>query len=290
MTDFYSSIDPEINRAILDIARAMSGNRLTVIPDSVRTAPIPASNPSPKIKANQTTNTSAIDSNGGGNRGGQADPNAGPNDPGSMRDGKSDKGVLDGLATFGMNALAFTSPMGVVNAMKGAIDPQNPSLSLRGMLADALGIGGDTGFDSPGFSPEGMAAMGFSANMDGAHGYDGESGGSSGGTFGDWGGSQGVDWGGDPDGFGGSSGTAQTGSDGGEGNSNSDGGGASASDGEGGTGWAAGGLVRGPGTGKSDSIKGQSLSNGEFVMPADVTKEFLPLLEYMRRTGKLPTL
>lgn len=316
MNNFYDVFvrDPDLNRTISTLAGQIasssfnplpsSGNPLTWMPESVLKAPPPApSTPSTKIKADQTTNTSGTDSNGGGNRGGQADPNAGPNDPGSVRDGKSDKGVLDGLATFGMNALAFTSPLGVMNAMKGALDPKNPSLSIKDAIADALGLGGGNGtFDGPGFSPESMAAMGFSANMDGARGYDGESGGwggwgtrdtswsgdpdgfggSSGGTFSDWGGSQGIGWGGDPDGFGGSSGNGSEGNQGGDtGNT----GGPGHSDGN----WAEGGLVKGPGTGTSDSVKNQNLSNGEFVMPADVTKDFLPLLEYMRVHGKLPS-
>lgn len=46
-------------------------------------------------------------------------------------------------------------------------------------------------------------------------------------------------------------------------------------------GLAEGGLVKGPGTGKSDSIPAR-LSNGEFVMPAEQTKAFLPVLEQMR--------
>lgn len=41
--------------------------------------------------------------------------------------------------------------------------------------------------------------------------------------------------------------------------------------------FASGGLVRGPGTGTSDSITAQ-LSNGEFVVNAAATKKFLPLL------------
>ena len=43
-------------------------------------------------------------------------------------------------------------------------------------------------------------------------------------------------------------------------------------------GFASGGLVSGPGTGTSDSIPAL-LSNGEFVINAKSTKEFLPLLE-----------
>jgi hypothetical protein len=44
---------------------------------------------------------------------------------------------------------------------------------------------------------------------------------------------------------------------------------------------AGGGLVRGPGTGISDSIVAR-ISNGEFVMPALATKMYLPILEAMR--------
>lgn len=46
-------------------------------------------------------------------------------------------------------------------------------------------------------------------------------------------------------------------------------------------GFASGGYVSGPGTGTSDSIPAR-LSNGEFVMPAKVTKKALPFLEALR--------
>ena len=46
-------------------------------------------------------------------------------------------------------------------------------------------------------------------------------------------------------------------------------------------GLAEGGLVKGPGTGTSDSIPAK-LSNGEFVVPAKATSAFLPVLEAMR--------
>jgi len=46
-------------------------------------------------------------------------------------------------------------------------------------------------------------------------------------------------------------------------------------------GLADGGLVKGPGTGTSDSIPAK-LSNGEFVVPAKATSAFLPVLEAMR--------
>lgn len=45
--------------------------------------------------------------------------------------------------------------------------------------------------------------------------------------------------------------------------------------------FAGGGVVRGPGTGTSDSILAR-LSNGEFVMPALATRAFRPQLEAMR--------
>jgi hypothetical protein len=48
--------------------------------------------------------------------------------------------------------------------------------------------------------------------------------------------------------------------------------------------FAEGGLVTGPGTGTSDSINAR-LSNGEFVIPAEVTKKYLPMLEALR-TGR----
>ncbi len=50
--------------------------------------------------------------------------------------------------------------------------------------------------------------------------------------------------------------------------------------------FAEGGFVSGPGTGTSDSILAR-LSNGEFVMPAAQTSQFLPMLEAMR-SGSLP--
>lgn len=49
-------------------------------------------------------------------------------------------------------------------------------------------------------------------------------------------------------------------------------------------GFAMGGLVRGPGTGQSDSIPA-NLSNGEFVMNADATRQHLPELESMNAGG-----
>ena len=45
---------------------------------------------------------------------------------------------------------------------------------------------------------------------------------------------------------------------------------------------ASGGYIRGPGTGTSDSIPA-FLSNGEFVINADATKRYLPLLEAINR-------
>lgn len=47
-------------------------------------------------------------------------------------------------------------------------------------------------------------------------------------------------------------------------------------------GFATGGFVSGPGTGTSDSIPAR-LSNGEFVIPADVTKRTKPFLEALRK-------
>ncbi len=46
--------------------------------------------------------------------------------------------------------------------------------------------------------------------------------------------------------------------------------------------YADGGLVRGPGTGRSDDILAR-ISNMEYVMPAKITKQFLPILEIMRQ-------
>lgn len=47
-------------------------------------------------------------------------------------------------------------------------------------------------------------------------------------------------------------------------------------------GFAEGGPVSGPGTGTSDSIMAK-LSNGEYVMPAEETKKYFPILEEMRK-------
>jgi hypothetical protein len=52
---------------------------------------------------------------------------------------------------------------------------------------------------------------------------------------------------------------------------------------------AAGGLIRGPGSGTSDSIYSR-LSNGEYVMPAAQTKIFLPQLQQMRATPAGPAI
>lgn len=58
--------------------------------------------------------------------------------------------------------------------------------------------------------------------------------------------------------------------------------------GGGGKGMSRGGMVKGPGTGTSDSIKVR-LSKGEFVVPADVVKipGILPLLERMRHMHEM---
>jgi hypothetical protein len=52
------------------------------------------------------------------------------------------------------------------------------------------------------------------------------------------------------------------------------------SDGGGADGYASGGYISGPGTGKSDSIPAW-LSNGEYVMTAQATKMYAPILEAM---------
>lgn len=51
--------------------------------------------------------------------------------------------------------------------------------------------------------------------------------------------------------------------------------------------FAKGGKVKGPGTGTSDSVPAM-LSNGEFVMTAEATRRFEPLLEIMNREAKSP--
>lgn len=52
--------------------------------------------------------------------------------------------------------------------------------------------------------------------------------------------------------------------------------------------FATGGKVTGPGTGTSDSIPAM-LSNGEYVMTAEATRRFEPLLDYMNRSkGEYP--
>lgn len=51
-------------------------------------------------------------------------------------------------------------------------------------------------------------------------------------------------------------------------------------------GFAEGGLITGPGGPKDDAILAR-LSNMEFVMPADKTRAYLPMLEQMR-SGRFP--
>lgn len=54
-----------------------------------------------------------------------------------------------------------------------------------------------------------------------------------------------------------------------------------------GLGFAEGGHVNGPGTGTSDSILAR-LSDGEFVVNAKSTKQWLPVLEQINNNGKMP--
>lgn len=54
-------------------------------------------------------------------------------------------------------------------------------------------------------------------------------------------------------------------------------------------GFAEGGLLSGPGTGTSDSIIAR-VSDGEYIVPAEATKRYLPLLEAMRGGFNLPPL
>jgi tape measure domain-containing protein len=50
--------------------------------------------------------------------------------------------------------------------------------------------------------------------------------------------------------------------------------------------FAGGGMIRGPGGGTSDSILA-AVSNGEYIVPAEATRKFLPILEAIR-SGHLP--
>jgi hypothetical protein len=83
----------------------------------------------------------------------------------------------------------------------------------------------------------------------------------------------------DPSGGGGSNGgpSGGPGADGGPGDGGDGGDG----------GFRHGGLVDGPGDGNDDAVKSR-LSDGEFVLPAKIAGEWLPLLEHLRQTGELP--
>lgn len=101
-----------------------------------------------------------------------------PNDPGSARadtESWKDVGVVEGLARAATNAFAVASPMGMIGVAKGAMAPQNKSLSFTfDAMEGLLGRDPSSAFDGPGFSPEGMKAAGFDRGMDGAFGYDSE--------------------------------------------------------------------------------------------------------------------
>lgn len=196
------------------------------------------------------------------------DANGNPTDP-SEKD--SGKGFVDGLATFGMNALGVAG-FGVPSALGlGLGVAQNrESLSLAPAVLGMFGVGGDKASEGGigGYGTEGRGAT--------DPGVAGVAGGVTG---------RGADVGKNDaeSGFG----VAESG---GGGDGASDGGGGSegsGGQGAGDGGWANGGLIMAPGDGNDDAGRAR-VSNGEYVMPAEVVRKWLPLLEALRQTGDLP--
>lgn len=191
----------------------------------------------------------------------------------------SSKGFVDGLATFGLNALGVAT-FGVPTALGLGLGVARNQESLS--LAPAvLGMFGqdDAGDPSAGSGnkgatgPDGMDASG-PAGAGGGVGGKGSSADPSGNPGkGDNGTGMGVDAGGGGDGPGDGGGSG--GGNGGDGGDGGDGG------------FKHGGLVDGPGDGNDDAVKTR-LSDGEYVLPAKIAGEWLPLLEHLRQTGELP--
>lgn len=239
-------------------------------------------------------------------------------------DNESGLGFMDGLAAFGMNAIGVATGLGPIGlaALGYGVANNNRSLSTTAMMrgiGEALGFGDNPGIggygsrnnskDDPGVAgvPGGVMGRGTEQTTDPSSNPgkgDNGTGLGVGGGFGSVGPSSnpnsmsdvgamsaaslaasmsGADSPGDDSG--GGTGGGQGGPDGG---GPGDSGGGGTGGGEGGPdGYKNGGLVVGPGDGDDDAIKAR-LSNGEFVVPAHITKNFLPLLEYLRKHGSLP--
>jgi hypothetical protein len=188
----------------------------------------------------------------------------------------SNKGFVDGLATFGMNALGVAA-FGPATALGIGLGVARNDESLS-MMSAVPGLFGqdDAGDPSPGMGSKGATGpdAADASGPDGAGGGVGGKGSSADPSGnpgkGDNGTGMGVDSGGGGDGPG-SDGSG----DGGSGEGGGDGG------------FTHGGLVDGPGDGNDDAVK-TKLSDGEYVLPAKIAGEWLPLLEHLRQTGELP--
>lgn len=74
----------------------------------------------------QTGFAAPLNGSGGGNAGEGVDA------------GTSDHGLLDGLATFGVNALGFMSPLGIVGAMAALANPNQAKIDKASLVDTAI--------------------------------------------------------------------------------------------------------------------------------------------------------
>jgi len=271
---FYDTIaaNPALNRSLYGVAQAQAANPpsgYTAVPGGRvmtfggvpgTTVPAPTSpelvwKPStPFVPGPPAPPKPAVTSTPGHGDGSDGSPTNAADNP---------NGTLGDMGTAAMNALGVIG-FGPFSALGIGYGIANNSKSLSTMsalkgIANSLGFGDDTG-GSLGFGPgPGVGNPGPDGAPGGSDGSAGPSGSSPGS----------------------SSGGAMGAESGSTGTSNDSGG--SAPGGE----MRDGGLVRGVGDGDDDANM-RWLSNGEFVMPAGVTANMLPVLEYMRQTGKLP--
>lgn len=213
---------------------------------------------------------------GGAPTGNEADAGAagiGPSGIAAAPQGTA-QGISTGLGMVGMPAPGLSAMLGFIAAMAAAVNAANQpnqqammssqDSAVTGGSGDAAsGIGAPANVDSPdiGVTVSVPGLSGISSNMGGAGGGDGGGVGASGGP------------GSGSDGGPGDSGVG--------GDSAGDGTSGSAGTSAGGDAWKNGGLVRGPGTGTSDSVRVKSrdaggkdihYSDGEYVIPADVVQ------------------
>ena len=187
--------------------------------------------------------------------------------------GTSSLGFMEGMATFGANALGIAG-FGVPSAigLGLGIAQNSTSLSALSAIRDAMddtsaSVSSTDGGDPTG-DPDGSSASGTDSDP-GGHGPGGSSGVSGNGPDADAGGDSNGD---------GPGGSADGGGDG-DGDGGGDGGG---------DGFRYGGLVLTHGDGDDDAGSVR-VSNGEYILPADVVRRWLPLFEEIRQTGRVPS-